>query len=155
MMSYVPKYGLLPTIARLSGFFLGGIFLYAAVPKIIDAQAFAESIRNYQLVPLWSIGFLARLLPAIEVVVGIALIVGIAQPSAALIASGMLAVFSAGMLQAMARDINLSCGCFGKGDSSPIGWWNILRNLGLIGLALLVVTYRPSRWPWSLRRPHA
>ncbi len=151
-MSYVAKPWLLPSVARLGAVILGGVFVFAAVPKIIDAQAFAESIHNYQLFPLWSIGPLARLLPPIEVVVGVALIVGVAQPGAALIAAGMLAAFSAGMLQAMARGIDLSCGCFGNGDNTPIGWWNIVRNLMLIGLALLVLAYRPPRWPW---RPKA
>ncbi len=147
-MSNETKPSTLLILARISGLILGCLWAIAAVPKLMDAQTFAESIRNYQLLPPWSIGPLARILPVLELVISVALITGILQQGAALLSIGLLTVFSIAMLQAMARGIDLSCGCFGAAIEAPVSWWNISRNLILMGLALLVLWKHPSRWPW-------
>ena len=63
------------------------------------------------------------------------------------------------MGQAMARGIDLSCGCFGAETQAPVSIWSILRNLALIAACLLVVV-KGAGWrlplgasPKELRSP--
>lgn len=145
----LPKTTTLAALARLSAIVLGGPFLAAAVPKMLNAQAFAQDISNYQLMPEWSIGPLARVLPAVEVVVAAALLAGIYQAGAALLSLGMLTAFTVSIVQALVRGIDLDCGCFGDAAASPISMWSLVRNIALICLSVLVLIGHPSRWPWS------
>ena len=56
---------------------LGAIFLYAAWVKLsLPWQLFAMAIDSYQLLPPGPVEFLARTLPAFELLLGVALIVG-------------------------------------------------------------------------------
>src|SRR3954447_23062379 len=56
---------------------LGAIFIYAAWVKLrLPWQLFAMSIDSYQLLPPGPVEFLARTLPAFELLLGVALIAG-------------------------------------------------------------------------------
>jgi putative oxidoreductase len=118
---------------------LGGVFLFAAIPKLQDPGTFAQSIQNYHLVPDSWARLLAFYLPAIEVVVAASLVVGVGARAAALLALGMLIVFVGAMAFAMIQGINVDCGCFGSAQSAQIGWTSIARNVVLSGLAVLVL----------------
>jgi hypothetical protein len=55
----------------------------------------------------------------------------------------LLAVFTAAVAAVLMRGIDIECGCFGTG-SGPVSWLTLLRNLGLLGAAvLLVIADRP------------
>jgi uncharacterized membrane protein YphA (DoxX/SURF4 family) len=111
---------------------LGGVFIVAGAAKIADPSAFALEIHNYQLLPALA-PVLAATLPAVELVVGLAMIVGPrgwARAGAA--ASALLmAVFTVAVGSALARGINISCGCFGAG-SAPVTVVTLGRDLLLL-----------------------
>lgn len=139
-------------VARL---LVAGMFLWAGVPKILDPAVFAQDIANYQLVPDATIAYLAVIVPVIEIVVAVALVAGVEARGAALLAGAMLVVFAAAMIQAMVRDIDLSCGCFGSTTESEVGWGSVARNLGLTAACLLVVAGPEVRWRSPLREQPA
>src|SRR5437016_8774337 len=72
---------------------LGIIFVVAALPKIVDPPSFAHMIYNYHLVPGALINFMALVMPWIELLCGLALILGIWQGTARSIIGALLITF--------------------------------------------------------------
>lgn len=134
---------LLVVLARVV---VGGVFVYAAVPKIADPAAFAIAIRNYHLVPDEFARGAAAALPLLELLVGAALISGLQARGAAVLSAGMLVVFAAALTRAMLLDINVDCGCFGSAARAQIGWDSVARNAALTGLAALVIVSPDVPW---------
>lgn len=118
---------------------LVAVYLAAALPKLTDAATFARDIDNYHLVPVEWAGTLAVLMPPLELVVALALLVGLHARGAALVSAGMLAVFAGAMSQAIARGIDLDCGCFGSALAMEVSGWSILRNVVLASLSIPIV----------------
>jgi hypothetical protein len=108
---------------------------------------FAMSIDSYKLLPLWAVTWLARTLPAAELVIGIMLIIGGAWLRVwAAATSLLLLVFFGLMVRAYINHMEISCGCFGPGDI--ISWRTLLRDGALLAGSLFVTAM-------SMRRPPA
>ena len=122
---------------------LGGVFLYAAGAKLGDMSAFAEQVANFRLLPAATVAFTAATLPGIEMVAGALLVLGIAARAAAAIAAASLLVFIGALTLALARGINLECGCFGGADIAT--WTTVARDLMLLVPALAVMIAGPGR----------
>jgi hypothetical protein len=125
------------TVAARFG--LGALLLIAGALKLRDPSGFAVEISNYRLLPALA-SYLAALLPAIEVVLGVALL---ASPrrwrqGAALGTLGLFAAFTVAVGSAYFRAINISCGCFGSGGD-PITGLTLARNLCLLAAAGLLL----------------
>ncbi len=129
---------LLQLIARLV---VGGVFLVAAIDKIAMPDAFAKSINNYHLVPVYLVNFSALLLPWLELLCSIFLISGIRVKATAFLASGMLVVFIAAILSAMFRGLDINCGCFAQEGIAPtkVGWGKIAEDAGLLVLTIALI----------------
>ncbi|MGB0679039.1 MAG: MauE/DoxX family redox-associated membrane protein [Polyangiales bacterium] len=120
------------------------VFIFAAVPKLLDPAAFAQSIDNYRLLPSAWAPYIALWVPPLELVIAAALLVGIGERGAASIAGLMLVVFAVGIAQAIVRGIDIDCGCFGKALESRASWLSVLRNVALTAASA-----------WVLWQPHA
>jgi len=130
----------LATAARL---LLAGLFLYAAGTKVPDMGAFAESVANYRIVPAGLVSVTAAMVVGVEITASVALLANVWARGAALILAGLLAVFTVGLASALARGIDLACGCFG--GNAPATWWTVLRDLVLLALALgVAASSRPA-----------
>lgn len=118
---------------------LAGLFLYAGVIKWLDPSAFALEIARYELFPELA-GYAAASLPAIELVLGLGMLAlpSTWRRSAALAALALLVVFTFAASSAIARGLDIECGCFGAG-SSPITWLTLLRDLALVAASALLV----------------
>ena len=123
--------------------FLGGYFLFAAVPKIAEPYAFSVSIVHYAMMPDWSINAFALVVPWLELLVGVCLVVGFRVRSAAVICAILLAVFIAAVGWAMAHGLQIDCGCFGEANKEEVGWGKILKNLGMMVMCAYLV-WRPA-----------
>ena len=118
---------------------LGVIFVVAALPKIVDPPSFAHMIYNYHLVSGALINLMALVMPWIELLCGLALILGIWQGTARSIIGALLITFVLAIAINLARGNAIDCGCF---DVSAAGKtreerladmrWVILRDLGLL-----------------------
>ena len=118
---------------------LGGLFVYAGAVKVLEPLAFAQNVRNYQLVGQ-SLSFVAAIiLPWLEILAGLALILGVWTRGAALVVTGLLVFFIVLTAVTMARGLDVDCGCFGS-LSRKSGWSVVLEDLGMLalGLALLI-----------------
>ncbi len=128
--------------------FLGGYFLFAAVPKIAEPYAFSVSIVHYEMMPDWSINAFALVVPWLELLIGVCLIVGFRVRSAAIVYAILLAMFIAAIGWAMANGLQIDCGCFGAGNKEEVGWEKIWKNLGMMAMCAYLV-WRPTS-PLSL-----
>lgn len=126
------------------------VFVFAAVPKLLEPGSFAADILNYRVLPEPLVGHAALFVPAFELSVALGLLWPRYQRGAALLAALMLVVFAGAMAQARVRGIDLSCGCFGAAFESKVSWWTVTRSSLLALIAAI-----PLLWPpLSAAAPH-
>jgi uncharacterized membrane protein YphA (DoxX/SURF4 family) len=118
---------------------LGGIFVAAAIVKIVDPPSFAHMIYNYRLLPGWAVNAMALVLPWIELLSGLALVLGAWKRTAAGIVGIMLMLFIGALSINLARGNPVNCGCFDiKAKDKPRAEllsemrWTILRDFGML-----------------------
>ena len=116
---------------------LGLLFLAASLAKIVDVTSLASQVHNFHLLPFWSEHLVAMTLPWIELMAGLALVLGIRARAGAWLLGVLLAGFTAGIVLAMARGLNFECGCFGTADGTRVGWVKLAENLGMLALAVV------------------
>jgi uncharacterized membrane protein YphA (DoxX/SURF4 family) len=121
----------------MSRIVIGALFIYAALAKIGAAQPFALQIENYDILPVGYENLAAIVLPWIELVAGLTLVFGVWARSAAWVAVALMGVFTLAVGVAMARGLNVECGCFGSGDATRVGLPKLIENLVMTGLALV------------------
>ena len=95
---------------------LGAIFVIAALPKIADPPSFAHMIYNYRLVPSSLINISSLAMPWVELLAGLALILGVWKASARTVIGVLLAVFIVAISINLFRDNAIDCGCFNVAD---------------------------------------
>lgn len=126
-----------PAVLRVARIALGLVFVVAGLAKIVNLGAFADQVHNFRILPVALENLAAMTLPWIEVVAGLALLLGLRARSGAVLAAVLMAVFTVAVAQAMARGLDFECGCFGTADSTRVGLEKLLQNLGLTALALV------------------
>ena len=99
-------------------FVLAAFFVVAGIAKVADPPGFAHEIHNYALVPDVAVNAMALVLPWLEIVVGVALFLGLATRTAARILAILLFVFIGALSINLARGKPVDCGCFG-GSATP------------------------------------
>src|SRR5438067_13576444 len=93
---------------------VGLVFLLAAVQKIQHWRLLAGVIANYRLLPGWTVGLVAALLPPLEMLVAVVLLSAGLQPWPAIAGIALLLVFAAAMAVNVARGrVPIACG-FGQ-----------------------------------------
>lgn len=115
---------------------LGGVFVYAGALKILHPQLFAHEIDQYSLLPHAGINLLAVTLPWVELVAGLALVLGVWVRAGALVVTGMSTVFLLAIISVLARGLKIKCGCFGNVGESFIGPWNLVLDIVLLAAAV-------------------
>ena len=118
---------------------LGAIFIAAAFPKLLDPPSFAHMIYNYRILPAGLINISSLTMPWVEILCGLALVLGIWIKPARWIITAMLIVFIIAISINLLRDNAIDCGCFdvsaaGKTHEERIAdmWFVILRDTGML-----------------------
>lgn len=91
---------------------LGVFFVAAALPKIVDPPSFAHMIYNYRILPGALVNLAALVMPWVELLSGLALILGIWRGTARTIIAGLLLTFIIAISVNLARNNPIDCGCF-------------------------------------------
>ncbi len=122
-------------------FYLGGLFVYASWHKIIYPELFAIDIATYDILPLILINPMAIVLPYIELVAGLMLLIGLRVRTAALLVTGMMAIFTIALIIALAQGLDMSCGCFASQgmEEDPISLKTLVRDLALFSAGFYVL----------------
>ena len=128
------------TIAILR-LYLALIFIFSGLDKINDLNGFAQSIENYKILPLYLINITAIIIPWIEVVAGSLLLLGIWIKENSVIILALLLVFTAALIIALAKGLNINCGCQGAAYAKRIGIAKILENIAYIIVAVVGIKY--------------
>lgn len=116
--------------------FLGAVFLYASYDKILNPEAFAKAVYNYQILPDIAVNLAALALPWLELLLGVCLIAGVWLPGATLISSGLMAVFIGALAFNLMRGLDIQCGCFStKTTEGPADIWTVLRDVGFLAVS--------------------
>lgn len=126
-----------PALVRGAQVAIGLVFLAAALAKIGDVAYFAQQVHNYRIAPPWSENLAAIAMPWIELVAGLALVVGPRRRAGAFIALAFMAFFTVAVGAAWARGLDFNCGCFGKAGAAAIGARKFAENVGLTLLAFV------------------
>ncbi|HET7705607.1 MAG TPA: MauE/DoxX family redox-associated membrane protein [Thermoanaerobaculia bacterium] len=118
---------------------LGAIFVVAALPKIADPPSFAHMVYNYRILPAGLINISALIMPWLELLAGLALILGVWKSAARNIIAAMLLVFIVAIAFNLIRDNAIDCGCFDQSAanlSHEERIWDmkvvILRDIGML-----------------------
>ena len=123
--------------------YLGVLFLGACLHKIAEPASFALDIATYDILPLVAVNLVAIVLPWIELYAAAMLIAGWRVRASSLIVAAMMLVFLAALCIALARGLDMSCGCFASqgAEEDPISRMTVLRDIAWLGLALFVVVF--------------
>jgi len=124
--------------------FLGYTFITAGLDKLPHESTTQEAVFGYQLLPGSWLHAYAATLPAVELVLGIALVLGIFTRSVAVLLALGLCSFLMGISSAWQRGLSIDCGCFGGAGSTtnPHYLEHIFRDSGYLALAVLLIVLR-------------
>jgi uncharacterized membrane protein YphA (DoxX/SURF4 family) len=112
------------------------VFLISGLAKIGDQGAFALQLHNFRMMPIWSENLMAMTLPWIELVAGLCLVSSIRPRAGAAVATLLSVVFLIAVGVAMARGLDIECGCFGTADATRVGFGKLGENLAYCFLAI-------------------
>lgn len=119
---------------------LGGVFMLAAMDKVLHPDLLQTVIGNYQLLPAAASHYLAMVLPWTELVCGFLLLAGFYEQGATFLISTMLTGFMIAMLSALWRGLDIACGCFTlTGTAEMVSILRIIEDAVLLLIALYLL----------------
>ena len=130
-------------IGHAARLFLGCVFLLAGVLKVINPDELAREMTGYGIIGARLAAAAAPLLIAIEITLGVALLVGWQARLTAAAASALLLVFLGAKIYSFARGNTDPCGCFGTYLQTSPGW-GIAIDAGFLASGLLTL-WGPGR----------
>lgn len=136
-------------LGLLARLVVGGVWIVAGALKITDPNASVQAVKAYELLPTSVVEPVGFLLPTLEVVIGLALVLGVLTRGAAILSALLFVAFIIGIASAWARGLEIDCGCFGGGGADPDAAskypWEIARDVGLLLLSGFLVWQRSTR----------
>lgn len=133
-----------PAAIQASRFAIGLVMIVAALAKIGDPGTFAVQIRHYRMTPPGAENLLGSVLPWIELMAGLALVLRVRARSGAWLAAGLMGIFTLAVGMAIARGLDIECGCFGTADATRVGAGKLLENFALVAVALIASARVPA-----------
>lgn len=128
----------MPLILMLARIGLGVTLVLAGISKATGRLKFEQSLYNFGLVPVAAVRPMSFVIPATELTLGVILIIGLFARWAAIAAGFLIAAFSVGIVLNLVENRRVECGCFGGFGDGPISGWTLLRNSGLVVVAILI-----------------
>lgn len=135
---------LIGAAALVGRYVLAFVFLATAVPKLLARTEFEQAIANYAVLPRAFVPPLAAWLPRVELVLAVALMLGVAITASAAVVGALLVAFSSGVSLNLLRGREISCGCSGNVAPRKISWGLVAGDLALAGVALLIALRDPG-----------
>src|SRR5690349_2120759 len=132
-------------IGWLGRIVVAAVFLFAGFNKLLEPDAFAQDIANYQVFPHWTWNLAAGIVPITEILGALAVLIGFRRRAGAIVLGSLTVAFIGMIAPVIWRGIDLSCGCFGSvTEASNVGWPMLLRDVALL-LAIAAAYLPPER----------
>lgn len=113
---------------------LGLVFVAAGVLKLVEGPAWLKQAADMEVSRS-----VAVVVPYVEIVVGVLLVAQLLRPWPAVVAVGMLLVFTVVIVRRIRDGSRPPCACFGSKSKRPLGAYHVVRNLAFLALALVAV----------------
>jgi uncharacterized membrane protein YphA (DoxX/SURF4 family) len=121
---------------------LAVVFIYAAIGKITHPGEFAEAVAAFKLLPIVLVNVFAIILPWIELASGLALLHRVSARHGALLIAGLNLIFMIAAASALARGLDIRCGCFTLSHAhTKLGWSLIARDAAFLALCLPILLH--------------
>ncbi len=138
-----------PVVFNTIRIFMGLVFLYASYDKILNPEAFAKAVFNYQILPDTAVNIAALVLPWLELLIGLSLVAGIWLEGSTVISTSLMAIFISSLIFNQIRGLDINCGCFSTDATDDyISIWTIIRDvlffLFSLYLCIKVLLFPPS-----------
>ncbi|WP_286925402.1 MULTISPECIES: MauE/DoxX family redox-associated membrane protein [Lysinibacillus] len=118
------------------------IYFKSSIGKFKDIYAFKVVIEDYKIFPNFLVPLIAVTVPALEITVVIALLIGGSNIfSAALVGALMQMGFAILMILKLNKVQPNGCGCFGLHSAEKITMKHVLRNFGMFIMFLLILSF--------------
>lgn len=125
---------------------VGGVFLLAACAKLLHLSEFKASVQGFDLVPSYALSPVSGAVPLLELLCGTLLIAGLAARWGVWLGIGLVAVFIAASIVALAQGRSgIDCYCFGAGGQ-PLGKATLVKQVVVLVLLLLLAPTASSAW---------
>lgn len=132
---------------------LAAVLITAAVTKFPPALS-VQAVEAYDLFPHEIARLIGYTLPLFELALALLLLAGLATRYVGAVSAILMVVFIAGILSAMARGLNIDCGCFGGGGQVEPGettyGLSIARDIVFAALGAFIAIW--PRSPFALDR---
>lgn len=139
------------TVSLAVELFVGALLLATGVLKIRAGEsAVISAVSGYEIGNDDQKRLAARLLPWLEIGLGVGLILGFARDLTALGGGGLLAGFGVAMARSLSEGRRHPCGCRGDRRSSFISWTLVTRNGVLVAALTAAELARTAPAAWSL-----
>jgi putative oxidoreductase len=130
---------LLMVLYHLARLALALVFIYAGAVKMQNPVAFAGQVAAYRILPYAMNYLVAVTLPYIEFLAGVLLFLNLRVRPALVVIGAMTACFMAALVSALARGLEIDCGCFDPaGGSDVTAGVALMRDGGLVALMALI-----------------
>ncbi|MCB9209900.1 MAG: DoxX family membrane protein [Ignavibacteriales bacterium] len=129
-------------LIAITRIYLALVFILSGLDKINNLEAFAVSIENYKILPIESINIIAIVIPWMELVAGALLLIGLYIKENSLIITTLLLIFTVAIISAIARNLDIDCGCQGTFDGQKVGTLKLIENF-----SLMIVGYLSIKFP--------
>lgn len=126
--------------------YLALVFIAAAWPKIVSPYDFALSVATYQIIPLSLVNFFSIVIPWMELSAGILLLIGFWTKPSSLVIFSLLILFVIAVSIALAKGLDINCGCFASTDAADeIGQGTLYRDFVWLVMAIFILMFDRGR----------
>jgi hypothetical protein len=123
---------------------IAGVFLYAAVPKILNPQEFYLNILGYNFIQGTPAKLVAIWLPWAELIAALGIIFNVWMQANLRLIQAMLSGFIILLILTLIRGIDADCGCFGSAGGQ-VTWWHVFGDFVLLFITTFLITWTRFR----------
>ncbi|HEY3530849.1 MAG TPA: MauE/DoxX family redox-associated membrane protein [Nocardioides sp.] len=136
-------------VGVLARLLVGIVDLVAGLAKFPDPAGNVRQVRAFQILPESVVPTVGHALPTAEIIIGVALILGLLTRLFGVLSALFFIAFIIGISAAWARGLEINCGCFGSHGvpANPQRQYaiDIARDVGLLACSLWLMVWPRTR----------
>jgi len=113
------------------------VFTLSAYTKLVDIQAFAQSMNSYAILPKSLVPIFTYYVPIMEFGLALGFVISTFAGVTAVVTAVVVVVFQIALASLIVRGIEIDCGCFGRFATTPKA--ALIRNFIILFLDSLLL----------------